>query len=66
MTGRNIYLKENHPTREAAEVAKIRLIGRLEVERIPPGRDGGVSLDRWIEVADHELAKRETNEGYIR
>ena len=67
ITKRKTYLKETHPTREAAEAAKIRMLGQLEAERIPD-RAATVAylLDRWLEVADHELTTRETNEGYIR
>ena len=67
LTGRKTYLKETHPTREAAERAKNRLIAQVEAERIPD-RAATVAylLDRWVEVADHELSTRVTNEGYIR
>ena len=67
ITGRKTYLEETHPTREAAEAAKIRLIGQLEAERIPDQaatvRVSPRPLDRGGRPrADH----RETNEGYIR
>ena len=52
--------------REAA-AAKIRLLGQLEAERIPDhAAKVAYFLNRCIEVADHELTTRETNEGYIR
>jgi hypothetical protein len=53
IAGRKTYLKETHPIREAAEAAKIRMIGPLEAERIPD-QAAAVEylLDRWIEVAD--------------
>ncbi len=67
ITSRKIYIKETHPTRVAAEDAKNRLIAQVESDRVP-GQAATVAylLDRWVEVADHELTTRETNEGYIR
>ena len=55
------------PHARGAERAKNRLIAQVEAERIPD-RAATVAylLDRWVEVADHELSTRVTNEGYIR
>jgi hypothetical protein len=67
ITGRKSYLKETHPTRDLVVQAKERLVAQVEADRIP---DQSATLDhllrRWLEVADHELSTRETNEGYIR
>ena len=67
ITGRKVYLKETHPDRPAVERARDRLVAQVEAERIPD-RAATVAylLDRWVEVVDHELSTRETNEGYIR
>ncbi len=67
ITSRKIYLKEAHPIRVAAEDAKNRLVAQVESDRVP-GQAATLAylLDRWVEVADHELTTRETNEGYIR
>jgi hypothetical protein len=67
LTGRKTYLKETHPTREAAQRAKDRLVAQVEAERIPDqAATVAYLLDRWVEVAEHELSTRVTNEGYIR
>jgi integrase len=67
ITGRKMYVKETHPTREAAEAARVRMVGQIEAERVPDqAATVAYLLDRWVEVADHELTTRETNEGYIR
>ena len=67
LTGRKSYLKETHPTRDAAERAKDRLIAQVEAERIPD-RMATVAylLDRWVEVVDHELSTASTTAGYVR
>lgn len=67
LTSRKTYLKETHPSWEAAERARDRLVAQVEAEQIPD-RAATVAylLDRWVEVADHELSTRVTNEGYIR
>lgn len=67
ITGRKVYLKETHPDRPGAERARDRLIAQVEAERIPDqAATVAYLLDRWVEVVDHELSTRETNEGYIR
>jgi hypothetical protein len=67
ITGRKVYLKETHPDRQAAERARDRLVAQVEAERIPDqAATVAYLLDRWVEVVDHELSTRETNEGYIR
>jgi integrase len=67
ITGRKIYLKETHPDRPSAERARDRLLVQVEAERIPDqAATVAYLLDRWVEVVDHELSTRETNEGYIR
>jgi integrase len=59
ITKRKTYLKETHPTREAAEAAKIRMLGQLEAERFPDrAATVGYLLDRWLEVADRDLTTR--------
>ncbi len=67
LTGRKSYLKETHPTRDAAERAKDRLIAQVEAEQIPD-RAATVAylLDRWVEVVDHELSTASTTAGYVR
>jgi integrase len=66
ITGRQSYLKETHPTRDLAVRAKERLVAQVEADRLP---DQSATLDhllrRWLEVADHELSTRETNEGWV-
>lgn len=67
ITGRKVYLKETYPTRGAAEDARNRLISQVEAERVPDqAAKLAYLLDRWVEVSDHELTTRQTNEGYIR
>jgi hypothetical protein len=67
ITGRKSYLKETHPTRDAAEAARLRLVAQVEADRIPDqSATVGYLLDRWMQVADHELSTSDTNEGYIR
>ena len=35
ITGLKTYLKESHPTRQAAERARDRLVAQVEAERVP-------------------------------
>ena len=67
ITGRYLKLTETHETEDEAWRAVERLNAQVDAERIPD-RSGTVSvlLDRWMEVADHELSTRETTEGYVR
>jgi integrase len=66
ITGKKIYLKETHPTEDDAEKAKQRMLAQVEAERAPDrSATLSVLLDRWMEVADHELSTHVTNRGYI-
>ncbi|MBI4943878.1 MAG: site-specific integrase, partial [Actinobacteria bacterium] len=67
ITGRKRYLKESHPTREAAVAARDRLLVQVEADIVPDrAATLAVLLDRWLEVAELELSTRETSAGYIR
>ena len=67
ITGRKRYLKESHPTREAAVAARDRLLVQVEADTVPDrSATLSVLLDRWLEVAELELSTRETSAGYIR
>lgn len=68
ITHRKRYLRETHPSEAAAVVARERMLAQVEGDQVPDSarRTLSVLLDRWLEVADHELTTRETTEGYIR
>jgi hypothetical protein len=68
ITHRKKYLKETHPTEAAAVVARERMLAQVEGDRVPDSarRTLSVLLDRWVEVADHDLTTADTTEGYIR
>jgi hypothetical protein len=51
ITGRKTYIKETHPTREAAEGAKLRLIGQSRPNGFPTRRPRALTCStagrRW-------------------
>jgi integrase len=68
ITGKQTYLRgETRRNRRDAEADAERLLANVEGGRRPDQHATlSVLLDRWMEVVDHELTTRETNEGYIR
>jgi integrase len=67
ITGRKRYLKESHPTETAARAAVERLLAQVEADRLPDrSATLSVLLDRWMDLADHELTTAETTAGYVR
>lgn len=67
ITGKRIKLTETCSTEGAALVARERLLVQLDAET-HPSRSATVAvlMERWMEVADHELTTRETTAGFVR
>jgi hypothetical protein len=68
ITRKQTYLRgETRKHRRDAERDVERLLAHAEADHAPDhSATLAVLLDRWLEVADHELSTREATEGYIR
>jgi len=68
ITGKQGYLRgQVRPTRGEAEKDCARLLAQVEAEQLPEqAATLSTLLDRWMEVADHELSTRDATEGYVR
>ncbi|MDQ1295892.1 MAG: tyrosine-type recombinase/integrase, partial [Actinomycetota bacterium] len=67
ITGRKTYLKETFLTEALARVGLERMLTQVEAENTPDqSATLAVLLDRWREVAGHELTTAHTVSSYVR